>query len=363
MDIFYKKKIKRHKMRILHVITSLEIGGAQRLLADLLPLQTNFERVDLLVYERVNNDFEKTIDQAGIKIINLNEHNFYNPMVVFRLRQIFKEYDIVHTHLFPSIYWASLAARGLKVKLIYTEHSTSNSRRGKWYFQPIERFMYNRYDKIISISQQTQDSLTSWLKQSDQRFVVINNGVNTKKIASVTSSVIPKSLIMVSRFASSKDQETVIRAMKHMDNDVFLYLVGDGDNRAHCEALAKELGVSDRVQFLGTRSDVPELVASSYIGIQSSNWEGFGLTAVELMAAGKPVIASDVDGLKQVVEGAGLIFRLGDSEDLAMKISLLLNDCYYYDTVSNKCIERSLLYDIKIMAKKYSDTYYELKKN
>lgn len=350
-------------MRILHVIASLEIGGAQRLLVDLLPLQVTSDNVDLLVYERVNNDFEKTIEQVGIRIICMNEHNFHNPCIVLSLRKIFKKYDLVHAHLFPTIYWASLAARGLKVKLVYTEHSTSNSRRNKWYFRPIERFMYSRFNRIISISQQTQDALTSWLRQCDERFVVINNGVNTLKFASVTSAVIPRSLIMVSRFASSKDQETVIRAMKQLDNGVILYLVGDGENRARCESLAKELGVSEQVSFLGSRSDVLELIASSYIGIQSSNWEGFGLTAVELMAAGKPVIASDVDGLKQVVEGAGLIFKKGDSEDLAMKISLLLNDCYYYDSVSKKCIERSLLYDIKAMAKKYNDTYYELKKD
>ena len=351
-------------MKILHVITSLEIGGAQRLLVDLLPLQvTTTADVSLLVYKLVDNEFEKTIKRAGINIISLNEHNFHNPNIVFKLRKILKNYDIVHAHLFPSIYWVSLAARGLNVKLVYTEHSTSNLRRNKWYFRPIERFMYSRFDRIISISQQTQDALTSWLRQCDERFIVIYNGVNTQKFASVTSSVIPKSLIMVSRFASSKDQETVIRAMKHMDNEVFLYLVGDGDNRAHCEALAKELGVSDKVQFLGSRSDIPELVASSYIGIQSSNWEGFGLTAVELMAAGKPIIASDVDGLKQVVEGAGLIFKRGDPEDLAMKISLLHNDSDYYDIVSRKCLERSLLYDIKVMAKKYNYTYYELTKN
>lgn len=349
-------------MRILHVIASLEIGGAQRLLVDLLPLQANSEKVDLLVYEQVHNNFERTIEQAGIRIICLNEHNFHNPTIVLRLKKIFKEYDLVHAHLFPTIYWTSLAARGTNVKIVYTEHSTSNSRRDKWYFRPIERFMYSRFDRIISISQQTQDALTSWLRQCDERFVVINNGVNTQKFASVTSSVIPKSLIMVSRFASSKDQETAIRAMKQMDNEVILYLVGDGENRARCETLAKELGVSERVSFLGPRSDVPELVASSYIGIQSSNWEGFGLTAVELMAAGKPVIASDVDGLKQVVEGAGLIFKHGDSEDLAVKISLLLNNCDYYDVVSKKCIERSLLYDIKAMVKKYNDIYYELAK-
>lgn len=347
-------------MKILHVITSLEIGGAQRLLADLLPLQSEDSEVTLLVYERVGNDLEKAIEKAGIEIISLNEHDFHNPAVIFRMRRFFKDYDLVHAHLFPTIYWASLAARGLKVKLVYTEHSTSNSRRSKWYFRPVECFMYGRYDKIISISQQTQDALTSWLGQHDERFVVINNGVDTEKFASVRVPVIPKSLIMVSRFALSKDQETVIRAMQYIDNDATLRFVGDGENRVNCEALAKELGVSYRVQFLGSRSDVAELVASSYIGIQSSNWEGFGLTAVELMAVGKPVIATNVDGLKQVVEGAGEVFTRGNVSELASRVNHLLSDREYYKAISDRCRQRAQEYDISVMSEKYLQLYKSL---
>lgn len=346
-------------MRILHVITSLEIGGAQRLLADLLPLQAATEEVSLLVYERVGNDFEKSIEQAGITIISLDEHNFHNPGVVFRLRKLFKNYDLVHAHLFPTIYWVSLAARGLNIKLVYTEHSTSNSRRGKWYLKPVERFMYGRYDKIISISQQTQDALTSWLNQHDNRFVVVNNGVDTKRFSSVVAPVEHNSLIMVSRFASSKDQETVIRSMQYIKNTT-LRLVGDGPNRTHCENIAKELGLSERIKFLGSRSDVAEIVASSYIGIQSSLWEGFGLTAVELMAAGKPVLATNVDGLKQVVEGAGEIFQLGDAKELAAKINYLLNDKDYYCLVADRCKQRAKEYDISVMDMNYKSVYHAI---
>ncbi len=347
-------------MRVLHIITSLEFGGAQRLLVDLLPLQSASEEVTLLVYERVHNDFERAIEEAGIKILCLNEHKFHNPGVIFRIRKIFRDYDLVHAHLFPTIYWTSLAARGVGVKLVYTEHSTSNSRRNKSYFRPIELFMYSRYDRIISISQQTQDALISWLGQHDERFVVVNNGVDTRKFCSIKVPVIPKSLIMVSRFASSKDQETVIRAMELIDKEAVLRFVGDGENRRHCEELAQELGVSDRVQFLGFRSDVPELVASSYIGIQSSNWEGFGLTAVELMAAGKPVIATNVDGLKQVVEGAGEIFNVGNASDLAARVNYLLKDHEYYQKVAKKCVQRAMEYDISVMSEDYLALYRSL---
>ena len=145
--------------------------------------------------------------------------------------------------------------------------------------------------------------------------------------------------------------------MKELDDDVTLRLVGDGENLEHCKQVARECGVENRVQFLGARADVAELVAESYIGIQSSNWEGFGLTAVEIMAVGKPIIATDVDGLKQVVEGAGLLFSVKDISTLVGHITMIMsdNDCYEKLTMASK--QRAVQYDITVTANKYVETY------
>lgn len=348
-------------MKLLHVISSLEVGGAQRLLSELLPIQKRQGLdVTLLVNVNVENDFAAKIREAGVDILSLEVPNFHSVSNVVRLRKIIKGYDVVHVHLFPSIYWVAIAAIGLDVKLVYTEHSTSNRRRDKAYFRPIEKFVYKQYDRIISISQQTQEALQSWLQSTDCRFVVIDNGVDVMRFSSQQRPIISKSLIMVSRFVASKDQETLIRAMKMVDRRAVLRLVGDGENLQHCKTVAEEIGVSDRVEFLGARSDIAELIAESYIGIQSSNWEGFGLTAVEIMAAGKPVIASRVDGLKQVVDGAGIVFDRGDVEQLAQAITLLLEDKQYYGIVSAACKQRALTYDIMVMAKRYRAVYENL---
>lgn len=345
-------------MKVLHVISSLEIGGAQRLLSDLLPIQKQQGiDVSLLVLKSEDNDFTQKVQDAGVPIISLNVKSFRNPFLAFKVRSIIKDYDVVHAHLVHALYVCSLAARGLKIKLIYTEHSTSNNRRGKAYVRPIEKFIYGRYNKLISISQQTQDALQDWLQSNDDRFIVINNGVDTKAFANIHKEVIPNSLIMVSRFASSKDQETVIRAMKELDEDVTLRFVGDGENLEHCKKVANDIGVSGRVQFLGARSDVAELIAESYIGIQSSNWEGFGLTAVEIMASGKPVVATSVNGLKQVVEGAGILFNVGDKKTLAENIKKIINDKVLYDETVKKCHNRAMLYDIRKTAQHYIEIY------
>lgn len=351
-------------MRLLHIILSLDIGGAQRLLSDLLPLQKQNNDVKLLVLKGVDTVFQRTIEASGIEIIDLHCRSFHNPLIIKKLIPFMKKCDIVHVHLFPTLYWVALAVHWCKgVRLVYTEHSTYNKRRDKVMFRPIECYIYRKYDKLIGISQQTQDSLMKWLKakQDDKRFVVIENGVNLATFSSVVPvSINKKQIIMVSRFAQMKDQETVIRAMTDINEDAELILVGDGPNKEHCEEVVRELGLADRVQFLGARGDISELIAQAYIGVQSSIWEGFGLTAVELMAAHKPVVATNVNGLKQVVEGAGCLFEVGDTKTLAFHINEMLKDEAVYVTIAGRCYERAKEYDISKMVLRYQEVYREL---
>lgn len=351
-------------MLILHVISSLEIGGAQRLIADLLPLQQQNNDVKLLVFRGVNTVFQRTIEESGIEIIDLCCKCYYNPLIIGKLIPFIKECDIVHVHLFPTLYWVAIAARWCRgVKLVYTEHSTHNKRRNKVLYRSIERYIYGKYDKLISISQQTQNNLMEWLeaRQDDKHFVVIENGVNLVAFSSFSSiGTDKKQIIMISRFAQMKDQETVIRAMVYVKGNTELILVGDGPNKEHCEDVTQKLGLTDRVKFLGARSDIPELIAQAYIGVQSSIWEGFGLTAVELMAAHKPVVATNVNGLKQVVEGAGYLFEVGDVNMLAFYINEILKSELLYATLANRCYERAKCYDINRMIVRYQEVYEEL---
>lgn len=347
-------------MKIIHVITNLKVGGAQRLLVDILPILNESNVVDLLVIQDADTQFSNMLIEKGIKIRSLQQTILRDPRCIVKMRRIFKEYDIVHVHLFPTIYFAALASLGLSLKLIYTEHNTTNSRRGKWYFHGLEKYIYSKYNRIISISQQVQNAITQWLQEYDDRFKVICNGVDLDKFRKPDIEVLPNTLIMVSRFGAAKDQATVIRALPYIQKNAILSFVGDGPNRHQCELLAQQLGVSDRIKFLGTRSDVAELISMSYIGIQSSNWEGFGLTAVEIMAAGKPIIASSVEGLKQVVEGAGITFAVGNERELADEVNRLLSDRRYYESIKTKCVDRSFRYDIKTMINEYKKVYDEV---
>lgn len=344
-------------MKILHIIESMEIGGAQRLLKDLIPIQNKSNKVGLLILRSVGSSFEKAVFDSGIKVYNINSSNIYSPVNILHIRKVLKDWDIVHVHLFPALYWTALASTGLDKVLIYTEHSTHNKRRTRPYFRPIEKWVYSRYEKIICISDETKDNLEKWLKiESGDRLVTINNGVALSKFDS--AGIQPENIItMVSRFAPAKDHATLIRAMKWVDPDYRLVLAGDGETRAECEKLAEAEGLIDRIDFLGTRSDIAEIIKRSYIGVQSSKWEGFGLTAVEFMAAGKPVVCSDVPGLSNVVGNAGLHFKVGDSVQLAKLINYLIQHKDSYSDYSKRGYERSKNFSILHMNDKYSGLY------
>jgi glycosyltransferase involved in cell wall biosynthesis len=193
------------------------------------------------------------------------------------------------------------------------------------------------------------------------KFVVINNGTLLDNYTNISRTEDTQSvLIMVSRFGEAKDQATVIRSLQYLDNTVKCIFIGDGPLKNNCVELAKELNLLDRISFAGFQSNIPDWISKATIGIQSSKWEGFGLTAIEIMASGIPVIASDVEGLKQVVEGFGLLFKVGDESDLASKIKKLFSDSSFYESVACRCKRRALDFDIHVMADQYNSVYKQL---
>lgn len=368
-----KKESK--KLKVLHIIPSLNAGGAEKLVEESTPIMKNVYDIDveILLLTDKNNIFINKIKENNIRIYISPYQKIRSIKNIFYILQHIKKnkYDVVHSHLFPCNYWASIASRLLsknKPKFITTEHSTHNKRRDKVYFRPIEKLIYSNYDTIISISEGTQQNLMSWLKfKNKDRFVIIENGINLEdfinaepyKKSDLDSSFNEntKILCMVGSFTEQKDQATVIRAMKDLPEDVFLLLVGDGLLRQQNERLAKELEVDDRVKFLGIRKDVPRLFKTSDIIIISSHWEGFGLVAVEGMAVGKPVVASDVPGLAEVVRGAGVLFEKGNDKELCKTIRNLIENQKYYSEISTKCFERSRKYNINKMVRKYYEQY------
>lgn len=363
-------------MRIVHIINSLESGGAEKLVLDTLPLYNKRGvKVDLLVLNGVDYPFMKALKaSACCSIFSLGFRSRYNPIHIFKIIPFLKNYDVAHVHLFPAQYWVVLAklVSGSKIKLVYTEHSTSSGRVRSRIFKGIDPFFYRQYQKIVCITETVGDVVKKHTGLSDSNIEVINNGVpiDTFKnsiprdrfdfFPNANSDV--KIIIQVSSFKEPKDQATLIRAMSYLSSDVKLLLVGEGILQQQCKELAKELKVDDRVLFLGIRIDVPELVKMADIVVLSSNYEGFSLASIEGMASGKPLIASNVDCLTTIVKDAGILFKPGDAKELSSYIDKLFTNNIYYQDVANRCQQRAEQYDIKFMVDQHIELYTGLYK-
>lgn len=357
-------------MKILHIISTLNIGGAEKLVTDSVPFYCQKGiRVDVLSLQKSDTVlWDKLKSDKNIETKYLTDGSIYNPTIIFKIIPFLKKYDIIHIHLFPTLYWVVIAKiiSFTKVKLIYTEHSTSNKRRNKSYFAPIDRFIYNKLDEIICISLGVKLSLDKHLKIKEKS-LVINNGIKlldfkenekiNKLIYFCKNDFV---LIQVSSFRKPKDQPTVIKSLLLLPKHVKLLLVGDGELIYKSKDLVKELGLENRVLFLGNRMDIPDLLNYSDVIILSSEYEGFGLAIVEGMASRRPVIASNVLGLDEIVKGHGLLFSKGNYTELAQLVNRLLNDKLYYEEIANKCYVRAFDFDLNYMVDNYIWLYNKI---
>lgn len=355
-------------MRILTVISRLEMGGAQKLIEYMLPYMKEGNEVEIVAFQKDGSDIEERIERMGVKIHYLNE-GIRSLRVPFKLRKYLKWADVVHVHLFPASYFAVIGNIGINKPIIFTEHNTHNKRRNHKWLKPIEKSIYKRLRHTVCICNEASTTLNQWLDQGiAEKTSVIDNGIllepyqeaKPKKSEEIFGrSGIP--VIMISRFSLAKDQATVVKALEYIENpDVFIVFAGDGETRAEIEELAKNLKVEDKVLFLGNRSDIPDLIKSSYIGLQSSHWEGFPLTAIEIMAGGLPLIGSRVKGLKDVVENSGLLFEEGDAKGLAYQINKLIKDPSLYDSYKAKSLNDARKYSIEETSRKYLELFKKI---
>jgi glycosyltransferase involved in cell wall biosynthesis len=358
-------------MKILQIINSLNTGGAEKLLLETIPLYNKKGiNVDLLLLNGAESPFLIELKkQQCCNVYSLGIGSVYNPFLIFKIIPYLKKYDVVHVHLFPALYWVALAKLFLcsSVQLVFTEHNTTNKRRSMVLLKFIDKLIYKKYDILVGISTKVIKNLKIHLRGGEKEFRLIQNGVNLNKITDALPNLKKdfcsensKLIIQVSSFTKQKDQDTLIRATSKLSFKSELLLVGEGPLLQEAKALAERLGLNQRVHFLGQRMDVPELLKTADIVVLSSRYEGLSLSSVEGLASGKPFIASNVPGLREVVKGAGVLFEQGNYKELAERITHLMEDKLYYNEVSKRCVERSKKYDINKMVDKHIKLYEEI---
>lgn len=256
----------------------------------------------------------------------------------FKLRRVVKNFkpDVVHGHMIH----ANLLSRLLRLtisipKLVCTSHS--NNEGGA-----LRILSYRLTDRLADISTNvSQDAVDEFVKKGAVkagRMVAVVNGIDINRFVFNTNSRTAlrhqlnleskKMLLAVGRLDKPKDYPNLLNAIAQLVNtrkDFKVFIAGDGPLKSELLSLVKRLEITDFVEFLGVRRDIPELMSAADFFVLPSAWEGFGLVVAEAMACKRVVVATDCGGVKEVVGSNGFLVEPKNNDLLAQALNEALN--------------------------------------
>jgi glycosyltransferase involved in cell wall biosynthesis len=288
------------------------------------------------------------------------------PRLARHLARTVRPGDVVHAHLFPtSAYLVALRRAGLLrgTRLVFTEHSTANRRRGTRLGRLVDRAVYAEMDEVIAISEGTADALVNWMPDISGRIRVVHNGVPLRHGAVTFRRPNDRPrVVSLGNLRYTKNYGVALEAVALLRDLDFEYdIAGEGVDRPMLEAKIDALGLSHKVRLLGYVNDPYELLHTADVFFMPSIIEGFGLAAVEAMNASLPIVASAVPGLREVI-GDTCCGRLVDPRspaDMAGALrAVLTTDDAGREAMGRAAFARAQAFDENVMIEGYLSCYH-----
>lgn len=354
--------------KIVHIIPTLALGGAERLVVDLCVNLPRESFACLVITTVAGGPLEEELKNVGIAVVHLDSLirkpariklilwlQRVRALIAF-LRQ--ESPAILHTHLTSAdiIGWYAGRQAGVR-RIVSTEHNINNDEK-KW--QTFLKKMLARAPvRLVCLSEAIKKYAARVYNFPEKKLQVIYDGVDIQKFAPArfsradgvadssttvdalttpaAASVAPPStsaarvpqITCVARLEPQKGHETLLRALALLDDLAWeLVLVGEGSLRAYLMELACVLNIRERVNYLGARQDITAILRDTDIFVLPSLWEGLGIVVLEAGAAAVPVIASRVGGIPEMIidKETGLLVPPGDTEALSHALRELLQN-------------------------------------
>ena len=273
--------------------------------------------------------------------VSLSNYLLYYWAIFAGFRRLVKEGwkpDIIHAHVYSAGLPAWLLSRIFKVPFVITEHWTGFV-RGKLTImeQTKARFVMRRAGVVLPVSSHLRQHIEAYGVKG--RFRVIPNPVDTGIFYPLPSrNKGKKNILSVTGLNPKKGIPYLLQALSQVKEDrrdFVLDIVGGGPNRSEYERLARELGLDEVARFHGLkpREEVARLMRNCDFFVQASLWETFGVVYIEAMACGKPVIASDIGGPKEIINhDTGILVPPGNTEALAKATTYMLDNYQNYSS-------------------------------
>ncbi len=368
-------------VKILRVIPSLEMGGVERTLTSILPRldKRQYEVYLCCLFKR--DKLADTMESLGIPIIKFRMRarlDFDGKYIagILRLARLMKkmQIDIVHTHLYRANLAGRIAAKLAGVPVIIANEHNIDSWK-KFPQRLNDRVLAGITNKIIAVSDAVKDFYVNKIGISEDKIITIYNGVDISKFQTYVNTnkqkeefgIKPdeKVITTIGRLHQQKGHLYFLKAaqiIREKNPKVKFLIVGDGPLEKQLRSMSKDLEISKNVIFAGLRDDIPQILAMSDISVLASLREGFSITLLESMAAGKPTVVTDVGGNSEVVEHGktGFIIQPKSPEDMALYSLNLINNQELAKRMGQEAEKRVLNFSIDRMVRKTENLYKRL---
>lgn len=319
-------------MRILHVITALNRGGAENHLADLVRGQLAAGHRVGVAYLKGDGWWAESLRTAGADIVELGMRWWLDPRVLRRLIAAVRRFrpEVVHGHLTPAepYAWAAHAFAAHHAVFVVSKHNDDPCGLERGY-RPVTRCVTTRADRVIAISAAVARFLPP-LGVDAGRIHVVHYGLDAAVWMQPDRSAVARlraqwggTVVIgcVARLVPQKALDILLAGFARAATAEWrLVLVGSGPLEGSLRAEAQRLGIAAQTVWAGQRSDMPEVMGSFDALALTSIYEGLGLVLLEAMAAGRPVVASAVSAIPEIVGddgAAGILVPPRDPEALA----------------------------------------------
>jgi glycosyltransferase involved in cell wall biosynthesis len=327
-------------VKVLHVIGSLGLGGAQIVLKHLVE-STDHTQIETFVYPLRSRDIRIPIQGCII----IRPYRNYDPRKFFTILDLCKKHDIdiLVGHLDKAVIGCLLASFFCKARVIVYEHG-SVVVPGLLYslYRLVLKVLWKRADLFIAVSKNMADYLVLKIGVSPDKVTVVYNPVQSdvfdyQRFSSIAArenlGISHNDIVIgfVGTLDPVKGPDILVKAVSLLiqkRSNYLLIIAGEGPQRVSLERLTHKLDIASRVRFLGFRQDIPEIMTAFDIGVVPSRYESFGIVCLELMRMKIPVVSSGAGGMTEYItnEQTGLLLKQNTPEEITACVERLVND-------------------------------------
>jgi glycosyltransferase involved in cell wall biosynthesis len=358
---------------VLQVVLSLNPGGTERLVVELVKrLRPELSMAVCCLDEE--GTWGEGLRHDDVSVVALRRREGFRPQLGRAIARAAAQHRarVIHCHHYSPFVYASIARLWAPhLKIVFTEHGRLSDAGPSPKRRTANRVLAHAPRTVVTVSSELKQHLVAEGFPTD-KVNVIYNGIDVGPLPDAAErarvrqqlGVDERTIVIgtVARLDPVKDLQTLVRAVgaPQAHRPVMLLVIGDGPERARIEATATEAGVATSVRFLGHRDDARDVLAGCDVYANSSISEGISLTILEAMAAGLPVIATQVGGTPEIVDAScGRLVPARDPESLAATLSELAVNASLRSTLGRAARARvEQQFTLDRMIAEYRDAYY-----